>query len=91
MTYGITFFMNVDKVTISIDADILKKLDRMVRAKVFPNRSRAIQEAVSEKLNRIDKSRLDRELDKLTKADIKIEKALADEGLASEVDQWPPY
>ncbi|MBX3244924.1 MAG: ribbon-helix-helix protein, CopG family [Acidobacteria bacterium] len=83
--------MNVDKVTISIDADILKKLDRMVRAKVFPNRSRAIQDAVSEKLNRIDKSRLDRELDKLTKADVKIEKALADEGLASEVDQWPPY
>lgn len=83
--------MNVDKVTISIDAEILKRLDRMVRAKVFPSRSRAIQDAVSEKLNRIDKSRLDRELDKLTKADIKIEKALADEGLASEVDQWPPY
>ncbi|MGH9949764.1 MAG: ribbon-helix-helix domain-containing protein [Pyrinomonadaceae bacterium] len=83
--------MSVDKVTVSIDSDILKKLDRLVRLRVFPSRSGAIQQAVVEKLIRIDRSRLDRELDKLTKNDIAVEKALANEGLASEVDQWPPY
>lgn len=83
--------MNVDKVTVSIDSRILRRLDLLVQSRVFPSRSRAIQDAVTEKLNRIDRGRLDRELDKLTKEDIAMEKAIANEGLASEVDQWPPY
>lgn len=83
--------MNVDKVTVSIDSRILRRLDLLVQSRVFPSRSRAIQDAVTEKLNRIDRGRLDRELDKLTKEDIAMEKAIANEGLASEADQWPPY
>jgi len=80
--------MKVDKVTVSIDSDMVRQLDRLVRSKVFPSRSRAIQEAVSEKLSRIDRNRLVRELAKI---DVAEEKAMADEGLASEVEQWPPY
>lgn len=80
--------MRVDKVTVSIDAELLQKLDMMVRSKVFPSRSRAIQEAVSEKISRLDKNRLIRELSKINVAE---EKAMADEGMASEVGEWPPY
>jgi len=80
--------MNVDKVTISIDSGLLKKIDRLVKAKVFPSRSRAIQEAVSEKVERMDQNRLARECAKL---DIKEEQAMADLGLASEVAEWQPY
>lgn len=70
--------MNVDKVTISIESTLLKKIDRLVKAKVFP-RSKAIQEAVYEKVERIDQNRLERECGKL---EVNEEQALADEGLA---------
>jgi metal-responsive CopG/Arc/MetJ family transcriptional regulator len=80
--------MRVDKVTVSINADILRQLDRLVSEKVFPSRSRAIQEAVSEKISRIDRHRLRRELARLDPAE---EKAMADEDLALEVEEWPPY
>lgn len=80
--------MNVDKVTISVESALLRKIDRLVKAKVFPNRSNAFQEAVSEKIERLDQNRLARECAKL---DIKEEQSLADEGLASEVAEWQPY
>lgn len=80
--------MNVDKVTISIESSLLKKIDRLVRAKVFPNRSKAIQDAVSEKIERIDQNRLARECVKL---DVEEEQSLADEGLALEAAEWQPY
>jgi len=82
------FLMNVDKVTISIESTLLKKIDRLVKAKVFPSRSKVIQEAVYEKVERIDQNRLERECGKL---DANEEQALADEGLASEVAEWQPY
>jgi Arc/MetJ-type ribon-helix-helix transcriptional regulator len=66
----------------------LKRVDRLVKSRRFPNRSQAIQEAVHEKVSRADKTRLGRECSKLNKVD---ERALADVGLASEVDEWPEY
>jgi metal-responsive CopG/Arc/MetJ family transcriptional regulator len=50
--------MAASKIAITIDDNTLKRLDILVRAKFFPNRSKAIQEAVAEKLMRIEKSRL---------------------------------
>jgi hypothetical protein len=44
--------------------------------------------AVSEKLDRLDGSRLARECAKL---DVVEEQALADEGLGAELEQWPEY
>ena len=38
--------MSTVKVAISMDQNILEKLDQMVKNRVFPNRSRAIQKAV---------------------------------------------
>lgn len=80
--------MNVAKVTISIESTLLKKVDYLVKARVFANRSQAIQSAVQEKVDRLDQNRLARECAKLNKAE---EQALADEGLASEVTEWLEY
>ena len=76
------------KVAISLDENTLNKLDRLVRARVFPNRSQAIQEAVAEKISRLDRSRLAREC---AKVDPAFEKALAEEGLSTELTEWPEY
>ena len=71
--------MGTAKIAITIEEDLLGKLDRLVSSKVFPNRSKAIQEAVQEKLSRVNRSRLARECAKL---DPKFEKALAEEGIS---------
>lgn len=80
--------MSTAKIAITIEEDLLDKLDRLVSSKVFPNRSKAIQEAVQEKLSRVNRSRLARECAKLDPA---FEKALADEGLTQDVGEWPEY
>ena len=76
------------KVAISLDSDTLKRLDHLVRRKILPNRSQAIQEAVNEKLGRLDRVRLARECAKL---DPRLEKALAEEGMSEALDSWPEY
>lgn len=76
------------KIAISLDAGSLRRLDRLVRQAVFPNRSQAIQQAVDEKLLRLEGGRLARECAKL---DPEFEKALADEGLSSDLSKWPAY
>ncbi len=78
--------MAMAKITITLDAGIMKKLDRMVGRKVFPNQSKAIQEAVQQKLSRMDKNCLARECAKL---DAKFEQALAEEGILIECSEWP--
>ena len=80
--------MAASKIAITIDNKVLKRLDFLVRSKFFPNRSKAIQEAVSEKLIRLEKSRLAQECAKLN-AD--FEQALAEEGMSSEIEEWPEY
>jgi metal-responsive CopG/Arc/MetJ family transcriptional regulator len=76
------------KVAITIEESTLERLDRLVKRSVFPNRSQAIQLAIEEKLSRIESSRLATECAKL---DPKIEKALAEEGLSTEISEWPEY
>jgi len=56
--------------------------------KVFPPTEAAIQEAVAEKLARMERSRLASECAKL---DPKFEKALAEEGLGRDLETWPEY
>ena len=53
--------MSSAKIAITIDEKVLARLGRLVEKKVFPNRSQAIQEAVADKLSRIERSRLARE------------------------------
>lgn len=80
--------MGTAKVAITIDDETLQKLDRLVKEHVFPNRSKAIQEAVQDKIKRLEKTRLARECSKL---DPFYEKALADEGISEDVHEWPEY
>lgn len=80
--------MSTAKVAITIDETLLNKLDRLVKMKVFPNRSRAIQEAIQDKLARLDRNRLARECAKL---DPKFEQTLAEEGMSKELAEWPEY
>jgi Arc/MetJ-type ribon-helix-helix transcriptional regulator len=71
--------MSAAKIAITIDQTILAKLDQLVERKVFPNRSRAIEEAISDKLARLERGRLAEESAKL---DPKFEKSLAEEGMS---------
>ena len=70
------------KVAITLDENLLKRLDRLVKNRMFENRSRAIQEVVNEKLARLEGNRLARECAKL---DRKFEQTMAEEGLSVEV------
>lgn len=76
------------KVAITIDQETLRRVDGLVVRNVFPNRSRAIQAAVAEKLARMERSRLASECAKL---DPKVERALAEEGLGQELEAWPEF
>jgi metal-responsive CopG/Arc/MetJ family transcriptional regulator len=80
--------MSTTKVAITLDKQTLARLDNLVKDQVFPNRSRAIQLAVEEKLAQLDQSRLARECAKL---DPIVEKALAEEGMSGELEKWPEY
>lgn len=71
--------MSTAKIAITIEEDVLGKLDRLVSSKVFPNRSKAIQEAIKEKLSRVNRSRLARECAKLDSA---VEMSIAEEGFS---------
>jgi len=76
------------KVAVTLEEETLRRLDMLVKKGFFPSRSRAVEAAVSEKLERLDKTRLARELDKLEPA---FERALAEEGLSRDVSEWPEY
>jgi metal-responsive CopG/Arc/MetJ family transcriptional regulator len=76
------------KVAISLDESTLNRLDHLVKRRVFPNRSQAIEQAVAEKLARLEKSRLAQECAKL---DPTFERALAEEGLSEDRMEWPEY
>ena len=80
--------MTTSKIAITIDQNLLHRLDSLVKSQRFTNRSRAIQEAVAEKLARIERSRLAQECAKL---DPKFEQEIAEEGFAAEMDEWPEY
>ncbi len=80
--------MSTAKIAISMQRETLHHLDRLVQERVFPSRSRAIQDAVQEKLERLEGGRLARECAKL---DPQFEKAMAEEGMSEELASWPEY
>lgn len=80
--------MAKSKVALTIDEQVLARVDRLVRAGAYPNRSAAVETAVREKLERLDRTRLARECAKL---DPDQEQAPAEEGLAGDMGAWPAY
>ncbi len=80
--------MGKAKIAITLDKQSIGELDRLVKEDVFQNRSQAIQEAITEKLLRLKKTRLIDESSKLERA---FERKLAEEGLTLDVKEWPEY
>ena len=78
--------MSTSKIAITLNSQVLSEVDALVKRRIFPSRSRAIQEAVKEKLERLNHSRLAQECSKL---DPDYEKALAEEGLGEDLSEWP--
>lgn len=79
--------MGKAKIAITMDEHALAEIDRLVEQGVFPNRSKAIEDAVQDRIAKLNRSRLARECAKL---DVREEQALADEGFAGE-SEWPEY
>ena len=80
--------MKKAKIAITMDEDLLRRLDRAARKYAFRSRSRAIQEAVRDKLDRMERTLLARECAKLNP---KVEQQLAEERMNGELKQWPEY
>jgi Arc/MetJ-type ribon-helix-helix transcriptional regulator len=80
--------MGKAKIAITLDEGYVEQIDRLVSERVFQNRSQAVQEAVSDKLRRMNRSRLSTECAKL---DPTFEKAIAEEGLNEDISEWPEY
>lgn len=76
------------KVAITVEEGLLAQVDRWVTEGRYPNRSKAIQAALREKLERSRRRRLAEEAAKL---DPKEERALAEEGFDAESETWPAY
>ena len=79
--------MSVAKIAISIDRDLLKKLDQLVAEEKFENRSQAIQLLLKDKVIELARYRFERECDKL---DPEEEIAMAEEWFKGEVE-WEKF
>ena len=76
------------KVAVTLESGTLKRLDMLVSTARFANRSQAIEAAVEEKLQQIERRRLAEECAKL---DPDSEQALAEVGLEEDAAAWPRY
>ena len=76
------------KVALTLDADLVERVDELVARRRFRSPSQAIEAALADKLRRLARTRLATESAKLNARE---EKRLADEGLADEFGSWPEY
>lgn len=76
------------KVAVSLDSTLVEHVDELVKDSFFPSRSQAIEIALAEKLERLQRTQLARECAKL---DPREEAALANEGLREDLSEWPAY
>lgn len=80
--------MPKSKVALTLDTELLERVDELVAKQRFRNRSQAVEAALADKVQRLARTRLARESAKLNP---KEEKRLADEGLVDALDSWPEY
>ena len=79
--------MPKEKVAVTLEKDLLIKLDLLVSEGKYPSRSNAVEEAIRERLAKNELSRLAIECAKLDPA---FEQALAEEGIG-DLSEWPEY
>lgn len=80
--------MSCAKIAISMEHGLLGQIDKLVESRVYPSRSAAIQDAVRDRLARVQRTRLAAECAKL---DPVSEQNLAEEGIDMELSEWPEY
>ncbi len=76
----------VQKIAVTLEKETVAEVDRWVREGKYPNRSRALQSAVTLLAEREKRRRLARELAKM---DRREEQRMAEEGVGAST--WPPY
>jgi metal-responsive CopG/Arc/MetJ family transcriptional regulator len=76
------------KIAITLEAELLREVDALVRQRRFANRSQAVEMAVRSTLDRLQRTRLAEACNQL---DPDEERALAEEGIAGELAEWPEY
>ncbi len=76
------------KIAVTLETELLARVDRLVDEGAYPNRSQAIEQAVHDQLERLNRTRLARECAKLDPA---FERNLANEGLDADASAWPAY
>jgi Arc/MetJ-type ribon-helix-helix transcriptional regulator len=76
------------KIAVTINEEIVLQIDQLVKQHEYTNRSQAIEDALMEKLKKINKYRLSKEL---TKLDIQEERHLAEEGIEGDNKEWAQY
>jgi metal-responsive CopG/Arc/MetJ family transcriptional regulator len=76
------------KVAVTLESELLRRVDRLVRDARYPNRSQAIEAAVAAQLERLERRRLAEECARLDPA---AERAMAEEGLGEDAAAWPEY
>jgi len=80
--------LNRERIAVSLDHELIERLDLLVQQKAFPSRSRAIEQALAEKIERLNTNSLARALEQV---DPEFEKAMAEEGMAEDFAAWPEY
>ena len=75
--------MATAKVAVTLEEETLERLDKLIEKRVLVNRSKAIQQALKEKLDRMERDQLGRECAKL---DSVYEKALSEQGMYQQLD-----
>lgn len=80
--------MLTKKIAVSIDERVLNRLEELIREAGYPNRSRSVEDALRDKIERAERSRLAREVSKL---DPEVEQRVADESLERDANEWPEY
>ena len=76
------------KVAVTVDAALLERVDALVSARRFANRSQAVETALAETVARAARTRLAGECAKVNPRE---EQALAEGGFAGSRDTWPEY
>ncbi|MEX1198304.1 MAG: ribbon-helix-helix domain-containing protein [Pseudohongiellaceae bacterium] len=76
------------KIAISLDTDMLREVDALVDNGVSSSRSRFVQQALEEKLQRMRRTQLAEACGRLDREE---EQELAEEGLDGDLAEWPEY
>ena len=76
------------KVAVTLDAQVLRRVDRLVREARYPNRSQAIEAAIASHLDRLECRRL---IEACALLNPEEERLLAEEGRETDGAAWPQY